>query len=546
MSDTPLSTPLSDLLGVKPMNGLVGAVNQTYSYASNSLFGAMLPHYVRDYYYRAIRPACQWIDGYVPAIHTAQTGIISTRIAGRLLTGLTKQICGERLIFKRASKEANYDTVKFISKWAEDNNAMKAVYASIGYALGVGTSCIKINKRADGELWLEAVRFDNCFFDSSFSGVVNEATFFLQSYINTTKDDGDRHYVLVEKRYYETEKVGKIEAQPDGTFKEVKKKFEKTPMVVYKCYWCKGSVMTNLSQAQAQPVTWKQLPEKVRKMIHEDYSALVLDNPQKLGLANLGVEVMRNGECDLCIPTGTTFGEGLIIGIQNDLLDYEIASSYLLRDAYNGKGTVYVPKQLNINDYNPMGMPQDVPLSGFGESKVEMVKGVSPEDQKIMVEQFQVRVQEWQTMKDNALRNIASKWGMAGKVLSSYLAVSSVTATQVDSEDDMSIAFISHTRSYFKHALDKIFETVLNYYGKPNDVSVGFASPSLVNKDRILQRVTAQLEAGLTTIEDAVRELNPDLDEEDLQTKIDTAKKMREEMMLQSQTEFNQEGSFNE
>jgi predicted secreted Zn-dependent protease len=149
-------------------------------------------------------------------------------------------------------------------------------------------------------------------------------------------------------------------------------------------------------------------------------------------------------------------------------------------------------------------------------------------------------------MKDNALRNIAGKWGMAGKVLSSYLAVSSVTATQVDSEDDMSIAFISHTRSYFKHALDKIFETVLNYYGKPNDVSVGFASPSLVNKDRILQRVTAQLEAGLTTIEDAVRELNPDLDEEDLQAKIDTAKKMREEMMLQSQTEFNQEGSFNE
>ena len=364
--------------------------------------------------------------------------------------------------------------------------------------------------------------------------------------VTDLKDDGDRHYVLVEKRYYETEKVGKIEAQPDGTFKEVKKKFEKTPMVVYKCYWCKGSVMTNLSQAQAQPVTWKQLPEKVRKMIHEDYSALVLDNPQKLGLANLGVEVMRNGECDLCIPTGTTFGEGLIIGIQNDLLDYEIASSYLLRDAYNGKGTVYVPKQLNINDYNPMGMPQDVPLSGFGESKVEMVKGVSPEDQKIMVEQFQVRVQEWQTMKDNALRNIAGKWGMAGKVLSSYLAVSSVTATQVDSEDDMSIAFISHTRSYFKHALDKIFETVLNYYGKPKDVSVGFASPSLVNKDRILQRVTAQLEAGLTTIEDAVRELNPDLDEEDLQTKIDTAKKMREEMMLQSQTEFNQEGSFNE
>ena len=75
-------------------------------------------------------------------------------------------------------------------------------------------------------------------------------------------------------------------------------------------------------------------------------------------------------------------------------------------------------------------------------------------------------------------------------------------------------------------------------------MEIDFASPSLINKDRILDRTIKELENGLIDIEEALRILNPDMDEEALQAKIDKAKQNRQMLMLQQQTEMNPEGGF--
>jgi hypothetical protein len=51
---------------------------------------------------------------------------------------------------------------------------------------------------------------------------------------------------------------------------------------------------------------------------------------------------------------------------------------------------------------------------------------------------------------------------------------------------------------------------------------------------------------GVIDIEDAVRELNPDLDEEQLKVKIAKAQKQQEQMSLNNFTEMNPDGSFGE
>ena len=535
--------PVSNIV-IPAVQGLAQAINQTYTYANNSLFGAIIPNFYRDYYYRNIKVACGWLDGYVYTLHT-QSGIISTRIGSKLVVGLTKQVVGEQLIFKKASKEDDYKALRFISDLAKAQDFLKAIYAGVGYALAIGTSLLKINKKMNGDLWLEAVRFDNCFYLSSFTNEITEATFFIRGYSDTREGKTNQQFILCEHRYYETEEVGKIQETENG-FEVTKPKGKKTAMVEYKVYQARGTTFNNLMQAgvDCKSLTWQELPTDIRKMIKKDFAVLEIGKPQKLGLVDLGVVALRNGEMDLSIPTGTNFGEGMLIGIQDDLITYELASSYLIRDMYLAKGTVYTPKDLNITDFNPALQNPGV-LNGIGDSKIELVKGVSPDQQKIIVEQFQIRAQEWQTVKENALRNIGVKWGMSPKILASFLAVSSTTATQVDSEDDMSIAFISHTRAYFRNDLNKIIETILNYYGYSANVEIDFGTPSLVNKDRILDRTIKELESGLIDIDEAIRTLNPDMDEEALQAKIDRAKKAREEMMLAQQTEFNEEGGFN-
>ena len=326
-------------------------------------------------------------------------------------------------------------------------------------------------------------------------------------------------------------------------------------------------------------VGWSEIPEDVRKMIKRDYSIIRINEPSRLALPNLGVEVLINDDGDISVPTGTNFGRSLIVPVVDDFVMYEVAQAYALRDMYLGKGTVYVPKAMSIGDYGNINTPlkkaeipnpdKDAafrsdahdhlpptnvpitnnlvqnPLDGLSD-KYEVVPGNNPEENTVTVNQFNLRVNEWQLTQENALKRIAVKWGMSPKVLASFLAQGQVqqTATQIDSEDDISIAFINQERSCFKTPINNLLETTLNFYGRPHNVDVQFASPSIINKDRILDRTLKKLEAGLIDIEEAIRETNPDLDEKTLQARIDTAKKQQAEAMLAQQYEMDAEGGF--
>lgn len=540
-----------DNIGVnKWLEGLALAVNQTYSFASNNLFYALIPSYYRTWGWRYCRVACQWLDGYVPSLHAGGvSGIISTRIANKLIVGLTKQIVGEKIIFRLADKKDTnaLDTLKWVYNWSKISNIKKAIYTGIGFSLGVGTSLIKLNVRNSRDVWWESVRMDNCYYLADFSGEVQEASFVIKTYTDTrdsTKDSTNKcQFFLVEHRFYEISK-GKL----DKDFNVIERKGDKIPKVDYRVFRVSGTSFNDIMSARGaeKGINWEEIPETIRKMIKKDYSVLRVNEPQKLPFTNIGVEALLNGEQELGIPTASNLGESMIVGIQDDLITYELASSYLIRDMYNGKGTVYLPKSLSLNDIGPNGIPLQNPLNTMPNSAVEMLKGVDPNEQKAIVEQFNLRAQEWQLIKENCLRNIAVKWGMSPKILSSFLAVGAaqMTATQVDSEDDMSIAFIYHTRSYFVEALNRLLETTLNFYGKESNIELSFASPSLINKDRILNRTMTKLEAGLIDLDDAIREINPDLDEEAIQDKVARAKQQQQENMLNAMTEFNDEGSF--
>lgn len=537
--------------------GLSRAVNETYNYANSSLFLGVLPAFYRDYAWRYLRPAIQWLDGYVPSLHySGMSGIMSTRIASSLISGFTKQVVGEKLIFKPNDKKFNKEvkeTLQFISKWAVENNIIKAVYAAVGFSIGLGTSLLKANVSNHNTVWWEGVRFDHCFYLADFKNEIKEATFLIRNYVDTRRDKSTAQFYLVEQRFYKTWTLRDrlIVKDKDGKIIVEHKVGEKSPFVVYKVYRVNGTTqnntMPNITESAA--LNWENIPQSVREQIKNNYSVVRINEPQPLPFENLGVEALLNGNIDLSIPTGSNFGESRIVPIQSDLITYEVAESYLLRDMYLGKGTVYVPKSLNLSDVMGDGIlqPNSV-LNGVGDGKIENLKGVSPEEQKIVVQQFEVRAAEWQTIKENALKSIAVKWGMSVKVLASFLAngAAQMTATQVDSEDDLSVATIVHTRAYFKNAINKLLETTLNFYGKKVNIKLDFASPSLLNRDRLLERIRGELEAGLIDIEDAIRELNPDLDEEALQAKIDKAIAKQQQDMMMAQSEMNMEGSFDE
>lgn len=527
------------------------AVNKTYSYNNQtSLFSALVPTYMKDYADKYVLPCCQWVDGYVPEIHQPDTGIVATRTASALISGMAKQVVGERPIFRSSSpsQDVGEDLVSYCYTLAKEGNFRQAIYGAVAFAMTCGTSLIKVNVAEDGSPWWEAVRLDNAYFKTDFRGRVTEAYFYINSYCDTKNND---RFYIVEHRYYKTQEFVKLYYNAlNKTYVNGYPKGAKVPMVEYNVFRSGGKMLSNIDRvSKNNGIPWEQLPHWIRETITNDYGALAIGAPKVLGTEDLGVQLCKDGELDISVPTAQCFGKSKIMDVQADLINYEFANSYRLRDAYLGKGTLYVPKSMSMGDVMPNAVASHGNmLSAMPESPVQLMRGIDPESQQAIVKQFELRVTEWQRMMDDSLKAIATKWGTTPKALSSYLSQGEAqqTATQIDSEDDMSIAFINQERSYFAEPFNRLLATTLKLVGKPVGAELTFGNPSLVNKDRLLARTEKEYAMGLIDLEEAVRQTNPDLEEDALKAKIDKAIARQKEMAQQALDFADMDGSKDE
>ena len=220
---------------------------------------------------------------------------------------------------------------------------------------------------------------------------------------------------------------------------------------------------------------------------------------------------MKFGVGDISLPQ-TPFGTPIIYDILSDLMAYDLAFSYFTRDMYMGKGTVLMPKGMTQPG------SQTNALSGLDSAMFELYESTDPDKQKPISVQFDLRAESWERIQDNLLRKIATKIGMSPKTIASYLSTGQTmkTATEIDSEDDSTIAYIEIQRSSFVHPINRIIEEILNQKGYSGDVKVTFSTPSLVNKDKIIDRALKLYDAGLIDELETLRMVFPEDSESNL------------------------------
>lgn len=518
--------------GLLNFNAIAKAINETHRYNINLGWITEVDSYYKQYIYNYLQPAFQWLSGTLLTLHTDNgQAIISTNFGKCLMYYLGDQVAGEKLFFKPALKtnSSTLDVAK-ANNWAEDTNFQSAVTKGIILSLATGTSLLKVNVSEDGEPWVECVRLDNAYFLTDFRGKVISAKFLIRNYVNTLTDkkENDQFY-LVEERYYKNENAKIIDTGKSF----IPQKANKVPYVRYSIV--RSSAQSNQVQGvnlAGQTLDWKQTPEAIRKMIKRDYNAIIIGEEQRLNLPNIGVELLTNDHGDISHPIDIGFGRSLLIDIESDLITYDIACSYKIRDMYLGKGTLYVPSGLSLGS-----IAQDVTGNGtldeqMGDKPVELVPGVDPENQQYIVIQFKLRADEWQQIINDSMRNISGKLGIPPKILNAALATyGGATATQIDSEDDAGLAFIYQHRHYFRGAVNRIAKTCFNVLGLQNEIDVEFGSPSIVNKDRLINRNIKLYQSGLISAKEAVRNINPDDDETSLLPKIKSAED-REDLAL--------------
>jgi len=530
--------------------------NQTYNYSNSTVFYSLVNYSFKNYYNTVILKSQQWLDGYDPSFHKADKGIFSTRIGAKITAGITKQIFGRGLVFINGKNTTSTTGLDFIShNWQDKVNFQNAVKTLIGYTTPLGTGLLKLNTKwawneqdakNSRELWVQSLRMDYFYYSVNSENKIEEVVCFIRAFQST--GNKDENYCLVERRFYKdgfetfNKKIG------DQTYQFLDKTHKvRKPFAEYKVFKINSTSNNNtLAANSGVGLDYKQLPKDIRNMLNEEYGALKIGEPIQLPFKDLGCYLFLNEGGDFTHPS-MPFGRPIIFDCLTDFMEYDLERSYAIRDLFNSKGIVGIPKALSQGNLAPVeGTAGNLQQSQspFGKLNIagyEQVDGLNPDTQKPIITQFEIRAQEHETKQNAILKSIATTIGMSPRVIASYLVQGNEkTAEQTHSEDDTITEWIKSHRQDYINGLNEVIEQVLSFYGITDNVEVRFASDGLVSNERQLEIISKKLELGLIDLEDAVRELYPDLDEVQLKEKIAKAKKQKAENEQQQQQQFNE------
>jgi len=517
---------------------------ETYSFNNSSVFYSLINGAFLPYYQTVIRQSQQWLDGYSPSFH--KEDMVSSRIASKLMYGFANSVFGRGLVFAKGKNTTSTDALDFIShEWSDDSDFQNAVKQLISYCLPLGTAALKINKDGEGKYWCEALRNDYFFYTTGRKRKVESFTSFIRCFQSV--DDENENYFMVEKRYFRT-RPDKFTQEINGKMVEFTKKDPIVePVVVYKIYKYTGMVNNNTmptSINESNSVNYKVLPQYVKDALKTYYGAVILDKEVVLpfGGRELGVRLFFNEGGDITNPT-LPVGRALVFDCLSDFMEYDMEKSYSVRDLFNSKGIVGIPKALTQSKFVPgtgNGLTQcDSAYTKLNITGYEEVNGLDPQTQKPIITQFEIRAQEHELKQMAILKSIAITVGVSPRAIASFLVqAGEKTDDQIQSEDDTITQWIKTHRQDYIRGLNEIVEIILNQNGYSDNVEVKFANDGLLKGDKQLENIKNRMDMGMLTLEDAIREYYPDMDEVQLEDKINKALAQKQQQEQQQQNQF--------
>lgn len=509
----------------------------TYSFIGRSSFyGIIAPEYY-DFMSRWVRNWLYWYDGYAPYFHSQDQGILSTRLATSLVDRAAKKVVGGRIMYKNAGKESCDDkdrlnhSLRFISgTWAKETNFSEAVHRGVRFAAAAGTSLLKLNKDDKG-LWAEAVRFDSFLPAVGARGDVAEVKIFLRPFVNLGVKNREGQtvdgYYVVEHRYY-------------GTYEDAAGRREnRAPLVEYVIHKSHGTLTGGdyLTQNNDGRIYFRDLPNAMKRSIGKAYSGLFFDRPVRLPFPDLGCELLKWTDGVSNLPE-LPFGESLLSNLVALLMSWDYYFSAFNTDMYLGRGRVIVPKYIGSAKE---GQNFNAGIDGFLFTKID---SLTPDEQKPLPLQFELRSTSWKEIRDMLIENIAVQTGLNVSTIASFLSDNTArTAREISTEENETAAFVDDKREKLEGPINRILKRVLRYYGYEDDVVIRWSGAGLTNRYTLTELIAEAKQGGFLSRYKAVQMFHYDEDDEQVQEEYE---RIREEEREQNLNGFAGDGDLNE
>lgn len=525
-----------------------GTQPQITEFTNHSAFYAVYPSYYFTFGYQWLRRWLAWFDGFVPGVHGG--GMLSTRLATTLCYRIAEQVFGGGLLFAKKNNSAEAEkAVKFVSgDWNDKSDFDNQILKTFVLASAGGTAYTKLNVDKDNQAWIDSWRADQCWVDIDFRGKAKRAKFIIANYTKIVpgdKEQNEKNYYLVEERFIATKKDIKEFAK---SHEEAIRQLRAFPLkegesyTKFNVYELTGTV-NNYTQGtnESQKRTWSELPEDIKKSIIDAYGTVKLDEPKKLPFIDLGVDIFKWTSFISNLPQ-LPYGESLIAKIQTYLWEYDYMNSCMNTDFYLGRGRVLVPKQLQ----SPKVATSPNSNQGLDNFLFTKVEYSTIEDKKPESIQFELRSQEWINSRNNLLESMATAIGISPSTIASYLNDSSArTAREISSEESATALFIENRRKLFSKPLNDLIKRILLFYELGDNVEVKFSQSGQTNTTLVVENTTAKFNAGLMSKYQAVKTLNPDFSEEEIQAELKRINDEQDEAQQKNNDLFGQ-GGFDE
>ena len=496
----------------------------SYSFVSNAPYYARVRATFKPFMQRMVQNWLWWYDGWVPYFHNSERGIMNTNLAKSLVDRTSKKVAGSRTMFKNSFDEDRKvpstkvnPSLKAISKWADDTNFNRTKSLAIKYALAAGTSLVKIDKGADKEFRTQALRFDRFFPNVGADGKLREVTIFLLLNIDLDQQSNAKQkniYTLEEHRYFAQEYK-----RADG------KVIKNAPVAEYEVHRYE-SVVNNGVEPQSKyggRVRWRDVPRDLKDAIIQRYGVRV-DEPVLLPFVdNLGCELVTASEGVGNMPD-LPFGESLLANIIPMLQEYDYYHSAFCTDMYLGRGKVLVPKGLQ----SPRNSNSGSEYSGLDESIFTKIPATNPDEQSPLPIQFELRADQWKTIRDTIIENIAVNTGLSSTTIASFLNDNSAkTAREISTEENETAGFVDAMRGIVEAPLNRIIDTIRKAKGLTDKVVIRWSTASLQNKYTTAETLSIAVAGGFVSKRKAVQEFNSD--DDDVQVQEEYERILKEE-----------------
>lgn len=492
--------PTSEYIGM--------ALQELYNWVNNTVIFNTVPPLMRPFY-RKIQNFDRWINGYVPEFHDFSKGVIPTHLAKAIVDKVSALIYGGGLMLQNVAEspdsetDGKSETLKKLGDWVQETAFTSVTQSVIKYAVGLGTSCFKLNADGNKALWVEAVPLSRTRYEFDARGDVLSARFFIQMFERDQNATNGEAYGLYEERSY----------------------VEGKPYAVYKVYKINRPVnQGQIPTASEVYVTWEELPSWMRKQLKIAFYSIRLDAPILMPFTNLGIYVYRYTPTVSSMPH-LRYGDSVLEGLTKYLCEYDIISSCLDTETYVSRARVLAKK--NIKNPSAANANYNAGLDSFIMTYYESMGNT---EQPLQFIQPEVRAEQFKALRNLTLENIASAVGISPSSFASYLNDNSNrTAREVSAEESSTTLLVENKRFSLLNAINSLLDDVRRYYGWADAVRGEFSKAGQTNYSLLVENAVKIYQAGGSSLEQFVRTVNPGMDESQIKREVDSIRREMKE-----------------